>query len=162
LTAVAQEHALDELQVLVHVLVRLKRTISRCHTKSDDCAEHTFRRVSPPGAPDSSLGIASRRPRTRSGGVLVFVLKKFIPVCTSATRSTFERQRSATRPSNCSGRKERKKGGRKAEERRKAVAEGRLVAVTSPDKRQTLTSFDVKAKSSKNGNCSPCAFLAIA
>ena len=38
----------------------------------------TLRRTSPPGAPDSSLGIASLSPRTRSGGVRGFVLKKFM------------------------------------------------------------------------------------
>jgi hypothetical protein len=38
----------------------------------------TFLLVSPPGALVSSRGIASLSPRTRSGGVLGFVLKKFI------------------------------------------------------------------------------------
>lgn len=38
----------------------------------------TFLLDSFPGGPDSSFGMASRRPRTRSGGVRGFVLKKFI------------------------------------------------------------------------------------
>jgi hypothetical protein len=38
----------------------------------------TFRRVSLAGALVSSLGIASLRPRTRSGGVRGFDLKKFM------------------------------------------------------------------------------------
>jgi hypothetical protein len=38
----------------------------------------TFRLVSPPGGPLSSLGIASRSDLTKSIGVLCFVLKKFI------------------------------------------------------------------------------------
>ena len=38
----------------------------------------TFLLVSPPGAPDSSRGIASRSPRMRSGGVRCLDLKKFM------------------------------------------------------------------------------------
>jgi hypothetical protein len=38
----------------------------------------TFRRVSPAGALVSSFGIASLNPRTRSGGVRGFDLKKFM------------------------------------------------------------------------------------
>jgi hypothetical protein len=38
----------------------------------------TFLLVSLPGAPLSSLGMASLKPLTRSGGVLGFVLKKFM------------------------------------------------------------------------------------
>lgn len=38
----------------------------------------TFLRVSPPGALVSNFEIASLSPRTKSGGVRVFVLKKFM------------------------------------------------------------------------------------
>lgn len=39
---------------------------------------HTFLLLSVPGGPTSSLGSASRSPRTRSGGVRGLDLKKFI------------------------------------------------------------------------------------
>lgn len=77
-TAIAIEHALYRLQMFTDLLARLHRT-SHDEQKVQQWREkyRTFFLASPGGA-DSSLRMLSLRALMRSGGVLCFVLKKFI------------------------------------------------------------------------------------
>ena len=75
-TAVAIQERLDLLEVLCHIFICLVHVVKV--RRNLFVKELTLLLVSPPGGPASSLGSASRRPRTRSGGVRGFVLKKFM------------------------------------------------------------------------------------
>lgn len=84
LTTVPIEQALDRLKILGYFLCSLQDKIgqSSCNVSPSQAPRKmkflTFLRVSPPGAPFSSLGMASRKLLTMSGGVRGLVLKKFI------------------------------------------------------------------------------------